>query len=127
MPKEDLLSQEVRQQRRALTLAWSAAGSLLILAGGATTAGVLAYQAQQKALRAEQQALAERDKARLNFAIAQDTANNLVFDIAVEMRDLQDVSAQTVQTILGTAKTTFERLVASAPEDVDLQRSRAAM
>ena len=26
MPKEDLLSQEVRQQRRALTLAWSAAG-----------------------------------------------------------------------------------------------------
>src|SRR5262249_47229010 len=33
MPKEDLLSQEVRQQRRALTLAWSAAGSLLILAG----------------------------------------------------------------------------------------------
>ena len=33
MPKEDLLSQEVRQQRRALGLAWSAAGSLLILAG----------------------------------------------------------------------------------------------
>jgi hypothetical protein len=28
MPKEDLLSQEVRQQRRALTLAWSAAGSV---------------------------------------------------------------------------------------------------
>ena len=26
LPKEDLLSQEVRQQRRALTLAWSAAG-----------------------------------------------------------------------------------------------------
>src|SRR5262245_33389784 len=26
MPKEDLLSQEVRQQRRALSLAWSAAG-----------------------------------------------------------------------------------------------------
>jgi hypothetical protein len=31
MPKEDLLSQEVRQQRRALTLAWSAAGALTIL------------------------------------------------------------------------------------------------
>ena len=35
MPKEDLLSQEVRQQRRALTLAWSAAASLLILAAAA--------------------------------------------------------------------------------------------
>src|SRR5262245_38605703 len=33
VPKEDLLSQELNQQRRALTLAWSAAGSLLILAG----------------------------------------------------------------------------------------------
>ena len=32
MPKEDLLSEEVRQQRRALTLAWSSAASLLILA-----------------------------------------------------------------------------------------------
>ena len=28
VPKEDLLSQEVRQQRRALTLAWSAVGAL---------------------------------------------------------------------------------------------------
>src|SRR5258708_9140626 len=35
MPKEDLLSQEVKQQRRALTLAWSAAASLLFLAGAA--------------------------------------------------------------------------------------------
>ena len=35
LPKEDLLSQEVRQQRRALTLAWSAAASLLVLAGAA--------------------------------------------------------------------------------------------
>src|SRR5215470_12729034 len=31
MPKEDLLSQEVRQQRRALRLAWSAAGTLTVL------------------------------------------------------------------------------------------------
>ena len=31
MPKEDSLSLEVRQQRRALTLAWSAAGSLAVL------------------------------------------------------------------------------------------------
>src|SRR5215468_5751447 len=31
IPKEDLLSQEVRQQRRTLTLAWSATGVLLVL------------------------------------------------------------------------------------------------
>jgi hypothetical protein len=33
--KEDLLSHEVLQQRRALILAWSAAGSLILLAGAA--------------------------------------------------------------------------------------------
>ena len=42
MPKEDLLSQEVRQQRRALSLAVSAAGLLLLLAVGAVTAGIIA-------------------------------------------------------------------------------------
>src|SRR5882757_6805978 len=47
MPKEDLLSQEVKQQRRALTLAWSAAGSLLILAG---LAGSFFIRAQQSEL-----------------------------------------------------------------------------
>src|SRR5437764_48385 len=57
IPKEDLLSREVRQQRRALRLAWSAAGSLLVLALAAGGAGVLAYRAQQQALRAEQQAV----------------------------------------------------------------------
>jgi hypothetical protein len=31
MPKEDLLSQEVRQQRRALRLAWSAVAALVLL------------------------------------------------------------------------------------------------
>ncbi len=48
IPKEDLLSQEVRQQRRALTLAWSAVGLLLVLAAGATGAGVLAYRASSR-------------------------------------------------------------------------------
>jgi hypothetical protein len=46
MPKEDLLSQEVKQQRRALRLAWSAAVSLLFLAVAAAAAGVLALRAQ---------------------------------------------------------------------------------
>jgi hypothetical protein len=89
MPKEDVLSQEVRQQRRALTLAWSAAGSLLILTVAATTAGVLAYHAQQQAVEAQRRAndqkqIAEqqRDRAEKKLAAATDTANSLVFDLA---------------------------------------------
>ncbi len=82
MPKEDLLSQEVRQQRRALTLAWSAAGALLVLAAAATGTGVLAYRAQVKAVRAEQQAIVERDNATRSFGLAKRTADSLVIDIA---------------------------------------------
>jgi hypothetical protein len=52
LPKEDLLSLEVRQQRKALTLAWGVAGSLLVLTG------VAAWQ--------KQVAQEERDNALLN-------------------------------------------------------------
>src|SRR5215472_15344241 len=51
MPKEDLLSQEVKQQRKALRLAWSAATFLLLLAVAAAGATVVAYWQQQRALR----------------------------------------------------------------------------
>ena len=80
MPKEDLLSQEVRQQRRALTLAWSAAASLLILAVAATTAGVFAYRAQQEAI-------VQRNRAEATLAAATKTANSLVFDLAQRFKN----------------------------------------
>ncbi len=57
VPKEDLLSQEVRQQRRALGLAWSAVGLLVILAAGAT------WQ-WRNAASAEALAQKERDRAQ---------------------------------------------------------------
>src|SRR5581483_4987881 len=127
VPKEDLLSQEVREQRRALRLAWSAAGLLLLLAVTATGAGVLAYRSQQTALRAEKQALAERDNATRNFHLAQGTAERLVFDIAQGLRDVQGMRADTVRKILATAAGTFDTLTKSAPRDAALQRSRSAM
>ena len=46
-PKEDLLSEEVLQQRRALRLAWSAAGALTVLTFATTLAGVAAYLSRQ--------------------------------------------------------------------------------
>ncbi|WP_158007841.1 toll/interleukin-1 receptor domain-containing protein [Methyloceanibacter marginalis] len=75
LPKEDLLSQEVRQQRRALTLAVSAAALLFVLAIGAVTAGIIAKYQQE---RAEQ-----------NFAAAKDTVNGLIFQIAQGLRDVR--------------------------------------
>ncbi len=71
IPKEDLLSEEVRQQRRALRLAWGAAALLLALAGAAGWQWKTAADAERAALRAEQiatergeEALRERDRAQ---------------------------------------------------------------
>jgi hypothetical protein len=96
MPKEDLLSQEVRQQRRALTLAWSAAASLLVLASAAAwewkaaldneRAAVeqrnRAVMAEHDATRQKDVAQTQRDLAVRNFGIAKDAADQVVFRIA---------------------------------------------
>ena len=59
IPKEDLLSQELRQQKRALTLAWSAAAVLLALVGAAITFW----------LWASQHVAAFRERVRQGFAV----------------------------------------------------------
>jgi hypothetical protein len=96
VPKEDLLSQEVRQQRRALTLAWSAAGSLLILAGAAgwqwkaaldnERAAIeqrnRAVTAERDATEQKEVAQTQRDLAVRNFGIAKNAADHVVFRIA---------------------------------------------
>ena len=64
MPKEDLLSEEVRQQRRALRLAVGAAAALFLLMIAAAAAGFLAYRAQQEALRNFMLARASRRQSR---------------------------------------------------------------
>jgi tetratricopeptide (TPR) repeat protein len=75
----------------------------------------------------EAQAKVERDNATRNFKLAQNTAENLVFDIAQGLRNVQGMSAQTVRKVLETAKATFEQLTASAPDDPALQRSHSVM
>src|SRR5215813_4436490 len=82
MPKEDLLSQELQQQRRALRLAWSAAASLLFLAG-------LAGWQWNAAIDQRRIAEAQRDRAEHNFGIAKDGADHLVLRIARDLRDVQ--------------------------------------
>jgi hypothetical protein len=91
----------------------AAAVFFLALAIAATGAGILAYRAQQ-------QAVAERDRATRNFKLAQQTADSLVFDIARGLRNVQGMSAETVRKILETARATFDQLAASAPDDLAL-------
>ena len=87
MPKEDLLSQEVRQQRRALTLAWSAVSTLAVLIALAGGQWWEADRARKAALAAEQVAISERDKATRNFKLAHRTADRLVLTNTIAMLD----------------------------------------
>jgi tetratricopeptide (TPR) repeat protein len=77
IPKEDLLSQEVRQQRRALTLAWSAAALLLMLAGTAAWALTSALQAERAAIVQRQAAIEQRRAAELQRDRAEKTLRAL--------------------------------------------------
>jgi len=74
MPKEDLLSQELRQQRRAVRLAGSAVVLLLVLLG---VAGWQWWVAQT-----------QRDRAEHTLAVATQTATGLIVDLEQKFRDV---------------------------------------
>ena len=76
---------------------------------------------------AERHALAARDKATRSFKLAQQTAENLVFDIAQGLRDVEGMRAESVRKILSTAAATFDTLAASSPDDLDLLKNRSVM
>jgi len=132
IPKEDLLSQEVRQQRRALTLAWSAAAALLVLGGVAAWQWQTALSAERVAIEqkevaqeqrdrataaehtaTEQKQIAEqqRDRAERTLTAATDTANGLVSDLAVKFREVKGVQLSVVQGILDRAKGLLDELL----------------
>ena len=106
VPKEDLLSQELRQQRRALRLAWLAASALLVFAVAA---------AWQWSAAVEQRRIAQeqRDRAERSLAIATDTANTLVFDLAQELRDRAGMPIALVRKILDRAEALQRQLADS--------------
>lgn len=113
MPKEDLLSQEVRQQRRALRLAWSAAGSLLLLAGLAGWQWKVAIDNERAAVR--------------NFAIARQAGEDVVFKLSKGLRQVQGMRVESIRQILGTAQELMDGLLKTSPDDRILQRTRATM
>jgi tetratricopeptide (TPR) repeat protein len=119
LPKEDLLSEEVRQTRRALTYAWGAAAGLLLFAVGPTAAGFLAYRAQQEAV-------AQRNRAERTLAAATATANGLVFNLANRFRNAVGIPAAIVQELLERAQTLQDELLKFGELTPDLKRSEGA-
>lgn len=147
MPKEDLLSQEVRQQRRALTLAWSAAASLLVLVALAGWQWRVAVESQRIAIEQRNEAQRQRDRAveaervateqkgiadvqraraERTLAAATQAANALVFELAQEFRNRTGMPVDLVRGILERAQALQRQLSDSGETSPELRRSEYA-
>lgn len=141
MPKEDILSQEVRQQRRALTLAWSASATLAVLIALAGWQWWEAEGAKRTAQRERDRAIAseqvateqkaaaqtQRDRAERNFAVAKEAGDDVVFRLAQDLRNVQGMRVESLRRILDAAQALMDKLARTAPDDLQLQRSHYAM
>ena len=125
MPKEDLLSQEVRQQRRALRLAWSAAGSLVILTGLAGWQAKVALDNERVAVEQRRLAQEQRDRAERTLEAATGTANSLVLELAREFRDRAGMPRDLVRRILDRARGLQKQLTESGETAPALRHSEA--
>jgi tetratricopeptide (TPR) repeat protein len=132
MPKEDLLSQEVRQQRRALTLAWSAVATLIVLICVAAwqwwEADIAKKEAQTAARIATEQkeiAQTQRDRAERTLKAATSTANSLVNDLARKFRYRTGIPLALVREIVERARNLQEQLIQSGETAPDVRRSEA--
>ncbi len=118
VPKEDLLSQEVRQQRRALTLAWSAVGLLLLL-------GSMAAWQWKTAVDAQRVAETQRQRAEETLNEATRTANGLVTNLADKFHQKTGMPRALVRDILEQAQALQKQLLNRGETSVGLQQGAA--
>lgn len=114
----DLLSQELRQLRRALWLAGSAAAALLALAG------VAGWQ-WAEAVSQRKVAEAERDRAERTLAAATRTANTMVGDMAIAFRNRADVPTDTTRKLLDRARDLQRQLTEAGEAAPELRHGEA--
>jgi tetratricopeptide (TPR) repeat protein len=111
IPKEDLLSQEIRQQRRALRHALIAAGLLLVLTF--TTA----WQWRS--------AVAQRHRAESTLAAATETANAFVADVAVRIRNEVGIPIKLASEIVTRARDLLNKLSEAGGSPAEVRRGIA--
>lgn len=111
-------------------------------------AGIFAFQAERRAsaeaVRATQEAdranaeaarataeaaraNAEADRATKNLTIARETVDRVVLDVAQGLRDVEGMRLESVRTILTRVQAAVEDLAKAAPDDIGVQRTKAAM
>ena len=127
IPKEDLLSEEVRQQRRALSLAWAAAASLAVLGLIAGWQWREADAARRLAQKESVVASEQRDRAEHNLSLARATVEKLTSDVVMGLRDIEGVRIQAITRVLDTVRQNVEALTGQNPDDPKLADTRELM
>ena len=112
----------LREEKAKRVLRGAVAAAMLGLIGFAAFAGWEWHAASE----AEKEANAQRAKAEKALALATQTANGLVFDLAQKFRDVSGVPAATVRDILDRAGKLQEQLQEGGAKTSDLLRSQAA-
>ena len=90
-----------------------AAAVLGVVALVAVGAGAFAYLAERRATQ--------------NLGIAKSTVDKVIFDIAQGLRNAQGMRVETIRSILTQVGSATQQLADAAPNDRDVQRSRAVM
>ena len=85
-----------------------------------------AVAAEGIATEQKEVAQTQRDLAERNFGIAKNAADHVVFRIAQDLRSVQGMRVELVRRILDAAQSMMDQLAQAAPDDLPLQRSRAA-
>jgi len=127
VPKEDILSQEVHQQRRALLLAWSTAALLLTLVGITAWYWNSAVAERKIAETERNHAQQSQLKAEKNYASAKSTVDRLIYNITQTIELSQGIRIDTVTHLLDAAKTTLDKLIDDNPDDFDLKASESSL
>ena len=109
----DRATAQARYSRQLTRIIAAAAGVFALVA---IAAAALGFIAKREATRAEE-----------SYRIARDAADSLVVDIAEGLRAVEGMPTASVRRILDTARGVVERLVAAAPDDLDLGSSRVLM
>jgi tetratricopeptide (TPR) repeat protein len=111
IPKEDLLSEELTQQRRAKLLAWSAAACLFVLACAA------AWQWRQAVL--------QRDRAENTLGVAVEGTKALVLEVGTTLRRTVGIPLKVVDDIMARATDLQTSLLKYNANSNSLRRAQA--
>ena len=115
MSKDALVGEDIRQHRRSLRLAWSAAAALLLLAVAATAAAIIAVTQRHQALvqrdRAQSRALAalaEASRSSDPLASLRDATQSLAIDATPEgTRALRGTLALPLRRVININERTY--------------------